>query len=62
MQTCAARFVTRNYSGETGIAQIYSPAVDLKKFMLEYIKRRLRSINQKSPSKFLYHVWFACDY
>ena len=37
VQKCAARFVTRNYSRETAIAQIYSPAVDLKKFMLEYI-------------------------
>ena len=46
MQKWAARFVTRNYSSETSIAHIYSPEVDLKKFMLEYIKRRLQSINE----------------
>ena len=42
MQKFAARFVTRNYSLEPGIAQIYSHAVDLKQFMLEYIKGQPR--------------------
>ena len=46
MQKRAARFVMRNYSSETGTAQIYSPEVDIKMFLLQYIKRRLRIINQ----------------
>ena len=57
VQKSAAGFMTRNYSSDTGIAQIiYSPAVDLKQFMLEYIKRRLRSINQLLPSNLPDHV------
>ena len=46
MQKRAARLMTRNFSRETSIAHIYSPEVDLKMFMLEYIKRRLQSINE----------------
>ena len=38
MQKRAARFVMRNHSRETSIAYIYSPEVDLQKFMPKYIK------------------------
>ena len=62
MQKRAVRFVTRNYSRETSIAHLYSPEIDLKKFMLEYIKRRLQCINQESPSNLPDHVRFAYDY